>query len=248
MFSAGIKMKGRPKLGVVVPLANEEDSISEFLDRVVAHLLPQESVYCVLDNVCKDRTKDIVQNRGVHDPRIKMVWAPENRCVVDAYVRGYREALADGAEWILEMDGGLSHLPEEIPQFVQGMEAGYDYVGGSRYLPGACHHSPRTRVFISRGGTWLTNLLLRTGMTDMTSGYECFTRDALQYVLDRGIISRANFFQTEIRFMMHRFKWLEVPIKYTNAQYSIGRNSLREAFTNLWRLHKNKASYLAKDA
>jgi dolichol-phosphate mannosyltransferase len=238
----------RRKLGVATPLANEEGCIHEFLDRVLAHLLPNDRIYCVLDTVCKDRTKDIVQERSGSDTRIKLVWAPENRCVVDTYVRGYREALADGAEWILEMDGGLSHLPEELPQFVRGMEAGYDYVGGSRYLGGVRHRSPWTRVLISWGGTWLTNLLLQTRMTDMTSGYECFTREALQYVPDRGILSRANFFQTEIRFMMHRFRWLEVPIHYTNAQYSLGRSSLREAFANLWQLYRNKAHYFPKTA
>ena len=241
-------MPERRKLGLLTPLANEESCIHGFLDRVLVQLLPSDRIYCVLDTVCKDRTKDFVHERARSDPRIKLVWAPENRCVVDAYVRGYREALAGGAEWILEMDAGLSHLPEQIPQFIRGMEVGYDYVGGSRYLAGGCHRSPCTRILVSRGGTWLANLLLRTKMTDMTSGFECFTREALEYVLDRGILSRAGFFQTEIRFMTHRFKWLEVPINYTNAQYSLGRNSIREAFVNLWKLYRNRAYYLGKEA
>ena len=232
----------RPKLGVVTPLANEEATIEAHLDGVLVHLQPHDRLFCVLDRVCKDRTRELIQGRAERDARVVLVWAPENRCVVDAYVRGYREALAAGCEWILEMDGGSSHLPEQIPQFLQGMAEGYDYVGGSRFMRGGCHRSPWTRVLISWGGGVLSNGLLGTRMTDMTGGFECFRRPALEYVLARGIMSRANFFQTEIRFFMHRFRWLEVPIRYTNPNYSLGRAGLKEAFRNLWRLRQLRQS------
>lgn len=230
----------RPKLGIAVPLANEEDTINEFLARVLPHLLDHDRLYCVLDRVCQDRTKAILTERSAQDPRVVLVWSPQNRCVVDAYFAGYRSAFADGCEWILEMDGGLSHLPEEIPLFIKGMAAGYDYAGGSRYLPGGSHHSPWTRVLVSKGGTILTKVLLKTRMTDMTSGFECFNRKAMQLVLDKGVASRANFFQTEIRFMMHRLRWMEVPITYRNTNYRIGRSSLREAFRILWALYRTE--------
>lgn len=226
----------RPRLGVLVPLANEEGTILEFLRRVLVHLQSQDRVYCVLDSVSKDQTRSLVSGLAATDPRVALVWAPENRCVVDAYFRGYRAAFADGCEWILEMDGGFSHLPEEIPMFIAGMERGYDYVGGSRFMPGGSHDSPWTRVFISKGGSILANWMLKTRMRDMTSGFECFNRKAMAMVLERGVSSRANFFQTEIRHMMHQLKWLEVPITYSNSNYSVGRSSVREAFRILWRL------------
>jgi dolichol-phosphate mannosyltransferase len=228
----------RPKLGVTVPLANEEDTIQGFLDRVLAHLLSHDRVYCVLDNVCKDRTRSIVSGRSAQDPRVVLVWSPQNRCVVDAYFAGYRAAFDDGCEWILEMDGGFSHLPEQIPPFLAAMEQGYDYVGGSRYLPGGCHKSPWNRVLVSKGGTLLARRLLNAKMTDMTSGFECFNRRAMQMVLQAGVASKANFFQTEIRWMMHPLRWLEVPISYQNANFRIGRSSIREAFRILWDLRR----------
>jgi len=80
------------------------------------------------------------------------------------------------------------------------MGEGYDFVGGSRYMRGGCHKSPLTRVIVSFGGTVLTRLLCRARMVDMTSGFECFNRRAMAMVLDQGVESRANFFQTEIRF------------------------------------------------
>lgn len=219
-----------------MPLANEEKSINSFLDQVLAHLLPHDRLFCVLDNMCKDRTKEIISERGAKDSRVVLVWAPQNRCVVDAYFAGYRAAYGDGCEWILEMDGGMSHPPEHIPEFIKAMESGYDFVGGSRYLPGGTHRSPINRVVVSRGGTILAQLLLRSRMSDMTSGFECFNRKAMQRVLEKGVVSRANFFQTEIRHMMHDLKWKEVPIRYTNKNVRIGRSSLREAFRILWQL------------
>ena len=67
----------------------------------------------------EDATLLLVKEYSERDPRIQSVWAPENRCVVDAYFKGYKVAYDAGAQWILEMDGGLSHQPEEIPLFIE---------------------------------------------------------------------------------------------------------------------------------
>ena len=141
------------RLGVVTPLANEEHSGLRVARPHPFQLGADDRVFCVLDHVSKDRTREMVAARADRDPRVVLVWAPENRCVVDAYFRGYRAALAAGCRWILEMDGGLSHQPEEIPQFIRAMEQGYDYVGrlplhGARRLLRAVvaiHHQPRRR-------------------------------------------------------------------------------------------------------
>ncbi len=188
----------------------------------------------------KDHTRDLVSCAAGEDSRIILIWAPENRGVMDAYFRGYRAAFDGGCEWILEMDGGFSHLPEQIPQFIAGMETGFDYVGGSRFMTGGCHASPWTRIFISKAGSVLANWLLKTRMTDMTSGFECFTRNAMSQVLKHGVTSKANFFQTEIRYRMHQFNWMEVPITYRNRNYSVGRSSLLEAIRVLWALYRAK--------
>jgi dolichol-phosphate mannosyltransferase len=228
------------KLGVVIPLANEADNIRQLLARVLVHLQPRDRIYCVLDKISVDDTRTIISDIAAGEPRVTLVWAPENKCVVDAYLRGYRAALEDGSDWILEMDGGFSHLPEEIPQFLAAMQQGFDFVGGSRFMSGGSHRSPLSRIIVSRGGSLVTNLLLKTKMTDMTSGFECFRRDALEYVLARGIVSKANFFQTEIRCLMHQFKWREVPISYRNQQPGMALDRLREAFQVLWGMHRER--------
>lgn len=174
-------------------------------------------------------------------PQLNCVWAPENRCVVDAYFRGYREAYETGAEWILEMDGGLSHLPEEIPRFIAAMESGVDFAGGSRFIKGGQFNGRLSRRTVSFLGTWLANMFLDTKMFDMTSGFECFNRKAMQSVLEHGVRSQAHFFQTEIRYLMHRLNWVEVPITYSCPSKSVGKNSLLDAFKSLyalWREHR----------
>jgi dolichol-phosphate mannosyltransferase len=223
-------------LGVVIPLANEQDTIVELLDRLLPYLSDSDRVFCVLDTVSTDRTRAILDARAARDPRVVLVWAPENRTVVDAYFRGYREALAAGSGWILEMDGGLSHRPEEVPRFLAAMATGVDFAAGSRFAPGGRYLGLGKRYLVSRGGSVLSNRILGTRMRDMTSGFECFTRAALQHVLDHGVRSKAHFFQTEIRFLLHEWKWVEVPITYSHPSAGVGSSSLWDAVRNLWAL------------
>lgn len=227
-----------PRLGVVTPLANEQDTIDEFLRRVTAQLGPDDRIFCVLDNVSKDQTRARIEQASAADPRIVLVWAPENRCVKDAYFRGYREALDANCKWILEMDGGLSHIPEQIPQFIRAMESGVDYAPGSRFCRGGKFRGKFSRRCVSWGGTQLSNLLLGTRMKDMCSGFECFTHDALHRVVEKGVSSRAHFFQTEIRFLLRDHKWVEVPITYHGPPKGVPNSSIGEALRTLWALRK----------
>lgn len=228
----------RPPLGVVIPLASEERTVEELLRLVTNQLEGSDRVFCVLDRACRDGTMELARRFAETDSRVVVVWAPENRCVVDAYFRGYREALDAGCGWILEMDGGMSHNPEEIPKFLDAMRRGVDFAAGSRFTPGGRYHGFGVRHIISRGGTLLANLLLGTRMKDMTGGFECFTASALRYVMDRGVRSRAHFFQTEIRYMLGCWNWEEVPISYRNPSKSVGWKNVLEAFRILRRLRE----------
>jgi hypothetical protein len=154
-------------------------------------------------------------------------------------VSGYRAAVAASCDWILEIDGGYSHQPEDIPRFFEKMADGYDCVFGSRFcVGGKMTKSPFKRLFISRGGTWLANLLLGTRLKDMTSGFELFSRHALLAILDRGIRSRGPFFQTEIKAYCRKLRMAEVPIDYRNPSGSVGTRALADAFSNLWFLYR----------
>jgi dolichol-phosphate mannosyltransferase len=234
-------LSDRPQtLAVITPLANERATIDQFVRRILVQLAPHDRLFTIFDTSCTDGTLQRARELEEHEPRLTVIYAPENTCVVDAYFRGYKEALAANVDWILEIDGGLSHLPEQIPQFVQAMSQGYDFAGGSRFIPSGSFDGPWSRYLVSRGGTWLTNLLLGTKMHDMTSGFECFTRAALARVVAEGVQSRAHFFQTEIRAAMHDYRWIEIPIRYACPSSSVGKSSLLDAFKVLWSLYRRR--------
>jgi dolichol-phosphate mannosyltransferase len=229
------------KLAIVCPMANEGAASARFVCEALKHCTAfrEVSFIAVLDQATTDNSLAILQELARSEPRLQVVWAPENRCVVDAYVRGYREALAAGADWILEVDAGFSHQPEDMPRFFAVIDAGYDCVFGSRFMPGgAFDNKSKKRYLVSRGGTILTNLLLGTKQTDMTSGFELFSRSALEMILVKGIQSRAHFFQTEIKVHCRNLRILEVPIYYRTPSPRLGGSAITESFHQLWRLFK----------
>lgn len=239
----------RAKLGIVTPMANEIDNAEDFVSAVlsVCGRYPFERVemYVVFDKTCTDGTLAAMQSMATREPRLKIVWAPENRCVVDAYLRGYREAITRGNDWVLEIDAGFSHDPEQIPLLISEMAKGRDCVFGVRFgLPEARFSGNLKRRLISWGGTKITNLLLGTRLRDMTSGFELFSCEVLEHILSKGIQSRGPFFQTEIRAHAHGLNIAQVPIHYHSPSHHIGSDSVKEAFKVLWQLYGDRKTDL----
>lgn len=242
LATTGRRMFSSISLGIVSPMANEEDTAVPFVEAVLAQCEPfglrAVRFFAVLDRVSRDRTRERLEALAATEPRLTVVWAPENRSVVDAYMRGYREAMKQ-SDWILEIDAGFSHQPSEIPRFLERMVDGYDCVFGSRFMAGgSIAGTPLKRRAVSRGGTILANLVLGTRLSDMTSGFQLFTKAALAEILERGIRSRGPFFQTEMKAFARRLRTAEVPITYRNASHSVGSAALADSFARLWRLYR----------
>lgn len=220
-------------------MANEGPEGVQFVEAILPFCKEFRDVrfFTILDKATKDNSVDLLRELEAREPRLKVVWAPENRNVVDAYFRGYREALAWGADWILEIDAGFSHQPEDLSKFFAAMQEGRDCVFGSRFMKGS-RLSDRSlkRYCVSRGGTFLTNLLLGTKQTDMTSGFQLFSRATLEMILAKGVQSKAHFFQTEIKVHCRDLKMCEVPIHYRAPSPRLGTSAVKDAFRQLWRL------------
>jgi len=224
-------------------MANERSTAVEFVNAVLAQCKDFKSVmfFAIFDNACKDGTFDLLKELQNKPPELQIIWAPEDRCVVDAYMRGYWEALDAGCDWILEMDAGFSHQPSEIPQFFDKMAQGYDCVFGSRFCKGGKFtDAPLSRYFISHAGSILTNILLGTKLKDMTSGFELFTNAVLRKVLEKGIQSRGHFFQTEIKAYCRNLRTAEVPIHYRTPSQNVNAAVIMDAFRNLFRLFRKR--------
>ena len=228
-------------LAIACPMANEGEGAVRFVRAVLDRCQGFRKVtfIAVLDTVSRDDTLERLRELKKQEPRLAVVWAPENRHLVDAYVRGYREALAAGSDWILEIDAGFSHRPEDISGFFEKMRQGYDCVFGRRFIKGGgMTDISALRYMVSRGGTLLANLLLGTRLKDMTSGFELFSRAALEMVLERGIQSRAHFFQTEIKTYCRGLRLAEVPIHYRSPSPRLSSSALKDSFRQLWRLYQ----------
>jgi dolichol-phosphate mannosyltransferase len=226
-------------------MANEGDNAVAFARATLEQCAGFHSVtfLAVVDKASTDNTRQILEDLSRTNPAVVVVWAPENRCAVDAYVRGYREALLLKADWILEIDAGFSHQPEDIPQFFEQMEKGYDCVFGSRFMRGGkISEGSSKRYLVSRMGTVLSNLFLGTKMADMTSGFEMFSHKALTHVLEQGIRSRAHFFQTEIKVYCRNLKIVEVPIHYKSPSPRMKSSAITDAFRQLGRLFSLRLS------
>src|ERR1035437_9949293 len=138
--SAGGSRFAGLRLGIVCPMANEASSAIPFVDAVLSQCADREfesvTLFVILDTVSQDATQALLEAHQQHQPQLSVIWAPETRGVADAYVRGYREALAAGCDWILEIDEGFSQERSDIGKFLEAMADGKDCVFGSRFREG----------------------------------------------------------------------------------------------------------------
>ncbi len=221
---------------VVIPMANEAPDFAEFIGvlRPVLDRLACGKVYFIVDNASKDNTRELCESLSTQDGRFVTVWAPENRNVVDAYMRGFRVAYDAGHEIIIEMDGGLSHDPRALPMFLRVLNEGNECAFGSRFCNGgSMADSPIKRRLLSRTGTFLSNWLLGTTMDDMTSGFQGFHRNVVGALLNYPLRSRAHFYQTELRYLMRKHRFAEVPIHYRAPSNSVSQKAIRNALETL---------------
>lgn len=226
---------------IIMPVANEEETMQDVLDEILA--LPYDNLYIypVVDNYSKDNTEQIIRDMEAKTDRVKCIFYTESKGVITCYLEGFRQALKDGAEYVIEMDGGGSHKPSEIAQFIERLEEGYDCVWGSRYVEGGdISNHPLYRRVLSGGGTVLANLVLGTKLKDMTSGFEGFQRRVLEAMDLDAFLSRGHMYQTEMRYYCRKLKTIEVPIHYVGGASSLTFKSVKEALKILFKLKKHE--------
>jgi len=195
----------KPNYALVIPMANEQEEFEPFVSLLTTVLNTYEpgTVYFVVDEVSKDNTLRLCRDLSEKDKRYVTVWAHENKNVVDAYMRGYKEALKNNHEIIIEMDAGLSHDPRALPMFLRVLNEGNECAFGSRFINGgSISASSWKRTFLSKFGTILSNMLLGTEMYDMTSGFQGFHADVVEKFVNYELLSKAHFYQTSLRLLL----------------------------------------------
>ncbi len=222
---------------IVIPMANESKEFNLFTSALIKVLDKLECgiVYFIVDKVSLDETLELCENLSKIDNRFRTIWAPENKNVVDAYLRGYKEALKNKHEFIIEMDAGLSHDPRAIPMFLRVLNEGNECAFGSRFINGgSIFDSSWKRIFLSKAGTILSNLLLGTKMRDMTSGFQGFHACIVEKFTSFELLSKAHFYQTELRYLLRKTRFMEIPIHYRAPSPRVSKRAIKNSLNVLF--------------
>ena len=239
------------KVGISMPVANEEATIVGFLEELTEKLsqLPYScTIYVVMDNFSKDATISIVNNFAEKNGQVRLLFYGESTGAVSCYLEGFKAALADGCDYIIEMDSGGSHPPAKIKEILQGLyQEGFDVVFMSRFLKGGgIRNFPLYRRIVSQGGTILANLWLGTNYSDATSGMQAFRRNVLESMNLNAFISIGGIYQTEMKFYCHKggFKIKELPFVYVGTTTAFKMKWIWIALKVLFRIKYNKDQVL----
>jgi dolichol-phosphate mannosyltransferase len=219
---------------ICLPTYNERENV----DRMVRSLHALGVHVLVIDDGSPDGTGDIADELARQLDGVSVLHRPRKEGLGPAYVAGFRRALADGAELILEMDCDFSHDPADVPRLLAAAEHA-DLVLGSRYVQGGgTRNWGFLRRFVSRGGSLYAQMLLGLRVRDVTGGFKCYRRAVLEVLPLDEIHSKGYAFQIETTYRAARkgFHVREVPITFVDREQGGSKMSKTIVLEAVWRV------------
>jgi glycosyltransferase involved in cell wall biosynthesis len=215
--SATLRSSAAPEVTVVIPVYNEQKTVTEVIDRVLA--LPISLEVIVVDDGSSDGTRDALAQYNDH-PRVRVLLHEINQGKGAALRTGIARAQGD---YVVIQDADLEYDPSNILSVLKPLQAGLTEAAyGSRYLL----QTKQDRSFIHRLGNWglttFSNLLARQSLTDMETCYKAFRRELIQSIH----IEENRFgFEPEITAKLARThtQICEVPISYHPRSWKEGK-------------------------
>jgi dolichol-phosphate mannosyltransferase len=224
-----------PDATICLPTYNEREN----LEKMLRALAPHGVRVLVIDDNSPDGTGQIADELARELDFVSVLHRDKKEGLGPAYLAGFHRALADGADYVLEMDCDFSHDPADVPRLLAAMENGADLALGSRYVPGGgTENWGLTRRLVSSGGSLYARLLLGLRIRDLTGGFKCYRRAVLERIDLDAIHAKGYAFQIEGTFRTIRagFKVVEVPIKFvdrTEGTSKMSRAIFLEAVTRV---------------
>jgi dolichol-phosphate mannosyltransferase len=224
---------------VIVPTYNERKNLVPLVRRVLA--LPVAVDLLVVDDHSPDGTGDLADRLARQQSTVHVLHRPGKSGLGRAYCAGFAWALEEGYEFIMEMDGDLSHNPDDIPEFLKAAERA-DLVLGSRYCNGIrVINWPLRRLMLSLSAAKYVQLITGMPFTDPTGGFKCFRRGTLQSLDLDSVHSSGYSFQIEMTHKVWRqgLKIVEIPIVFTDRFQGTSKMSpkiVREALRVTWKM------------
>lgn len=225
---------------LVLPTYNEKENLESVVAAISKQLeqaAPDSWNILVVDDNSPDGTGAIADRLSVaSEGRVRVLHRAGKEGLGRAYVAGFKHALAQGAQKVVQMDADFSHDPADIPRLLEASQTA-DVVIGSRYVSGGVVLDwGTTRRVLSRGGCRYASTILGAEVSDLTGGFKCLKASALEAINLETVKAEGYVFQIEVtyRAMLLGLKIVEVPIVFRDRLAGTSKMSSRIAIEAMW--------------
>jgi dolichol-phosphate mannosyltransferase len=209
-----------PRAVLCLPTYNERENLEAMIDALGDVLDTARDRVLVIDDGSPDGTGEIADRLAAEHSWVSVLHRETKEGIGPAYVAGFRRALSEDAELVLEMDCDFSHNPADVPRLIAAADNA-DLVLGSRYAPGGgTANWGLVRRIVSRGGCLYAQILLGMRVRDLTGGFKCFRRATLEAIDLEALSAHGYAFQIETTFRVHKagLRIDEVPITFVERR------------------------------
>jgi dolichol-phosphate mannosyltransferase len=209
-----------PRAVVCLPTYNERENLEQMIRALGEVLDISRDGVLVIDDGSPDGTGEIADRLAAELPWVSVLHREEKEGIGPAYLAGFRHLLAGDVELLLEMDCDFSHDPRDVARLIESAEDS-DLVLGSRYVRGGgTENWGLLRRVISRGGCLYAQVLLGVRVRDLTGGFKCFRREALEAIDLDALSAHGYAFQIETTYRVLRagLRVKEIPIRFTERR------------------------------
>lgn len=225
--SENARSSDSPRVAIVIPTYNEAENLPRLCERL--RELPVDGLgLIVVDDASPDGTGLVADDlSGRFEGYFRVIHRHKKLGLGEAYKVGFKAALEDGAETVIEMDADLSHPPQQIPPMLEKLQAA-DVVVGSRYVPegGVDPKWNRFRRALSYVGNVGIRTLVGVDVRDATSGFKAFRRSALEAVNLESMQTSGFGFQAEVALACQRAGLAVVEHPYTFLDRTVGTSKM----------------------
>lgn len=212
---------------------NERANLPDLIPAIHEHA-PYTDVLVIDDN-SPDGTGQVADELAARDPRVRVLHRAAKEGLGVATVAGFRGALAQGYELIVNMDADFSHPPEVIPALVEAAGR-VDVAVASRYVAGGgvIGWGPQ-RHFMSRAINTYARVVLGLKTRDNSGSFRCYRATALRQITLERVRSRGYAIQEELLYRCRRAgcTFEEVPFVFKDRTRGESKISLRDGLTAL---------------
>ena len=219
---------------VCLPTYNEHENLEPMLRALGVHGVR----VLVIDDNSPDGTGRLADRLAQELDYVDVLHRPRKEGLGPAYLAGFRRALADGVDRILEMDCDFSHDPKDVPRLIAATEEA-DLAIGSRYVGGGeTVNWGVVRRAISAGGSLYARVLLSVAIRDLTAGFKCYRADVLRTIDLDAVDSKGYAFQIETVYRAVRagFRVVEVPIAFVDREHGHSKMSRAIVLEAIWKV------------